>query len=243
MIKKMGILGEFIKNKIENYVEPERKGTPKGELIGFSLVKYKATLFMLTNKKVKEIVKILGISEGLLRKWKTEQSFKDLENEHINDFINYYTIRIKAKANEQEKLDDDFYNQPSEKIKGNPPDVDISEFDEVGYSYKLRKLLNEHISYLHEHHRSLLTPKETIITSKITLDTWRCEMIENGYSPEEAEKIASEREREEFKSHIHQANKTSIEMIRIVLSNPSATDYDKKVALSFLSLLERQLLK
>lgn len=242
MIKKMGILQEFIKNKVENYVEPERKGTPKGEPIGFSLVKYEVNLLMLTNLKVKEIAKDWGISEGLLRKWKTERAFKVLEDEHIKDFIQYYTLRMRAKAKEREKLDDTFYNQPFEKIKSSPPKVDISEFLDTGYSYKLRIQLDKHLYYLLKHHRSLLNPKEAIITSEIVLDTWGRVEVEFDISTKKAEKQIISMVTELERKDINQAYENLIEIISYVLSNPSATGYDKNVALSSLETIKKYLL-
>ena len=44
-----GLLVDFITSKVEGYLEPSRKGTPKGDPIGFSSMKFLATLLALTS--------------------------------------------------------------------------------------------------------------------------------------------------------------------------------------------------
>ena len=62
------LTGEFLSKKLDNYIEPERKGVPKGEPIGFSKKKLEASLFVLFNFSKKDIASLLGISYNLLRK-------------------------------------------------------------------------------------------------------------------------------------------------------------------------------
>jgi hypothetical protein len=87
-------LTKFIDSKLKEYVEPTRMGTPKGEAVGFSLTKYQATLFtlresLLDNEDLKAQARRLGISYGLLRKWRSEQSFKALVSQHEKEFVNH----------------------------------------------------------------------------------------------------------------------------------------------------------
>jgi hypothetical protein len=87
-------LARFIDGKLKEYVEPTRMGTPKGEAVGFSLTKYQATLFtlresLLDNEDLKAQARKLGISYGLLRKWRSEQSFMDLVSQHEKEFVNH----------------------------------------------------------------------------------------------------------------------------------------------------------
>ncbi len=84
-------LDAFISSKLASYVEPTKKGTPKGEPVGFSLVKYKATLYPLRNEDVKAQSEALGISYGLLRKWRTEEAFQKLLSQHEQEFINSFS--------------------------------------------------------------------------------------------------------------------------------------------------------
>ncbi len=84
------LLGElvtkFYMKKLRDYVEPQRKGTPKGLPIGFSIVKYQATFHMLRNIKLKEMAKDLGVSYGVLRKWNTEKDFKAIVKKNHEEF-------------------------------------------------------------------------------------------------------------------------------------------------------------
>ena len=70
-------LDAFYRNSVGRYVEPHRKGTPKGDPIGFSKQKYRASLLMMTNRRKYKIADDVGVSYQLLRKWGTERRFKD----------------------------------------------------------------------------------------------------------------------------------------------------------------------
>lgn len=75
------LFGEYLNKEISNYTEPERKGTPKGDKIGFPKKKYAACLLVaLTNLSLKTIAEKFGtkfgFSYGLLRKWNSEDEFK-----------------------------------------------------------------------------------------------------------------------------------------------------------------------
>ncbi len=80
------LLARFIKDKISQYVEPQREGTSKGNPIGPSREKYFASLLMMTNRKIKDIASSMGISFGTLRNWNTQDSFKELIENHCKEF-------------------------------------------------------------------------------------------------------------------------------------------------------------
>src|SRR5262249_44447716 len=82
-------LSKFAKEKVANYDEPTRKGTPKGEPVGFSLKKYRASLLTLTNKSIEDQAKEIGVSYAVLRKWRSEQDFKDLVSRHEHEFFDF----------------------------------------------------------------------------------------------------------------------------------------------------------
>src|SRR4030095_9560911 len=89
-------LSKFIASKLAEYVEPSKKGTPKGEAVGFSLTKYQATLFtlresLIDNEDLKAQAKKLGISYGLLRKWRSEEKFKEVVSQHEKEFVTSLT--------------------------------------------------------------------------------------------------------------------------------------------------------
>jgi hypothetical protein len=87
-------LFNFIRQKIENYIEPPRVGIPRKKLRGYPKEKELATLYGLTNIMKKDIAKAIGVSEGLERKWHTEDEFKEkitkYTKEYAETFIEYW---------------------------------------------------------------------------------------------------------------------------------------------------------
>jgi hypothetical protein len=89
-------LARFISHKVTSYVEPTKKGTPKGDPVGFSLTKYKATLYALRERVLPDTLdlviqaKKLGVSYGVLRKWRSEQKFKEIVSQHVDEFTRLY---------------------------------------------------------------------------------------------------------------------------------------------------------
>ena len=78
--------------KLAGYVEPKKKGTPKGDPVGFSLAKYKATLYAFRDRVLPENqdlatqAKQLGVSYGVLKKWRSEEKFKEMVSQHEREF-------------------------------------------------------------------------------------------------------------------------------------------------------------
>lgn len=99
-----GLLTEFLEEKAREYVEPSRKGTPKGDSIGFSKVKHCASLCCITSMSLKEIAENLNISYGLLRKWRTEEEFKKTINNHRTDFGDFFMEKFKKELSEYLEL-------------------------------------------------------------------------------------------------------------------------------------------
>lgn len=87
------LLGEFVEKNTASYIEPERKGTAKGDEIGLSKKKYEASLWNITSLKLRILAILLGISYGLLRKWRTEEKFRKMIAQHCRElaecFCNY----------------------------------------------------------------------------------------------------------------------------------------------------------
>ena len=79
------IIEEWIDIKIQLYKEPQRRGVKKGNLIGLSKIKYKASLLLAFKQNLKDIAKELGVSYGLLRKWGTEEEFNTKKAEHYRE--------------------------------------------------------------------------------------------------------------------------------------------------------------
>jgi hypothetical protein len=73
---------------LEHFEDPKRAGTSRGEKIGMGRSKIVAAglLSLYPKLSLQEISKIAGVSYGLLRKWKTEEDFKDKMQQLANDF-------------------------------------------------------------------------------------------------------------------------------------------------------------
>jgi hypothetical protein len=148
-----GLLLRFIKEKRESYVEPSRKGTPRGEIIGLSLEKYEASLFMLTSMNLKRISERSKVSYGLIRKWRTETPFKGQIEKHIMEFAPLF---IGYQFKRWAEKDGDFreYYDPGDF----PPEYDLKDYDPSlfmddetkYYGSSLKKALSEKLLILGE---------------------------------------------------------------------------------------------
>ena len=112
---KGGLIAEYLYFKMldpqTKYEEPTRKGTPRGEKIGFTDKKYFASILVgITNWKLKDIAKQSKVSYGLLRKWKTEYDFKAEVENHCSEFVTEIIKRIRSRIEKQNKDFEDFYD-------------------------------------------------------------------------------------------------------------------------------------
>jgi len=96
-----GPLTDFIEEKIGSYLEPTRWGTPRGDPIGFPRVKCLATLLALTTHSQKDIARGIGLSYGVLRKWRSEAEFKQLIQQHRAELVERFFDYIKARYDEK----------------------------------------------------------------------------------------------------------------------------------------------
>jgi hypothetical protein len=80
-------LEEFVRRKHQEYQEPQREGTPRGEPVGLSKNKHLAALWCLSGLELKEIARNVGVSYGLLRKWRTEGPFKETIKKLVDEFV------------------------------------------------------------------------------------------------------------------------------------------------------------
>ena len=91
------VLEEFIQEKGDGYQEAERKGTPRGEPVGFSKVKYLTSLWMMTNLTLKDVSKKTGVSYGLVRKWHIQERFLHTIKRHCDEFVGLFIEYIKER--------------------------------------------------------------------------------------------------------------------------------------------------
>jgi len=64
--KSKGFLSEFINSSYKRYTEPQKKGVPKGDPIGYTTAKNGAVLLDLTSLSIKEQAEVLHTSYGVL---------------------------------------------------------------------------------------------------------------------------------------------------------------------------------
>lgn len=127
------LLSRFIFDRVEQYKEPSRKGTPRGETIGFSRDKYIASLYTaLTVVKLKDIAGGLKISHGLLRKWKTEDSFKAQMEEHCRGFAKSFVSNVHERLMKRKVLNEAYQSQSREQMaKKQLPSMSYKEISDV----------------------------------------------------------------------------------------------------------------
>src|SRR5262249_20702814 len=106
------MLDEFIRHKLATYHEPSRRGTPKGEKIGFGRQKYHAALRLMNSADIKEVGEDVGVSEGLLGKWKTDDEFKTQIERNAEGFIDDLGSVLREQAKKDGKTFDRFLNAP-----------------------------------------------------------------------------------------------------------------------------------
>ena len=135
----------FILQKLNDRMETVRKGTPRGEPIGFSRSKYLATLLCLYRLPLREIAKNARVSYGLLRKWRTEEEFQKYIRQHEKEFALIVKARLKERAEKQYELDREYLSKPIFEVAQTPPPfLDIDEFlDLKSYSLSLIKSIIE----------------------------------------------------------------------------------------------------
>lgn len=134
--KNRTLLGRFIQKKVQEYIEPSKEGTPRGEPVGFSGAKYGASLYGLTNIKQKEIAEHLNISHGLLRKWNTEEAFKEMVDKHCREFAEVFIRNVRDRIKRRETLNDSYHAQSfQEMARQDLPYLDHKEIgDAADYS-------------------------------------------------------------------------------------------------------------
>lgn len=105
----MNLIETFIEEELRDHVEPQRKGTTRGDPIGFPRVKVvAAVLLTISGRTERSVAAELGISESLIRKWHHEQAFKDRMLKTKRDFKVYLDRRLRA--------DEDIGFDPSDEV-------------------------------------------------------------------------------------------------------------------------------
>jgi hypothetical protein len=92
------ILSQIFQEKTLSYREPERKGIPRGQLIGFSPQKFIAAFLTATGRGPQEIFNLLksfnGPSYGTIKNWSTQEEFQKRVNEYQKEIANRFVDRL-----------------------------------------------------------------------------------------------------------------------------------------------------
>jgi hypothetical protein len=128
-----GIIEEFLHYEMNNYKEPTRRGTPKGEKVGFSSKKHFACILVgITNYKLKYIAKKSDVSYGMLRKWNTDPNFTDEANYIAFWFVIEIFRRIKKYiSGQQEAAKKYFDGQGKDPFAKRDPDRPLDDFERI----------------------------------------------------------------------------------------------------------------
>jgi len=94
--KLLDLFHKWADPQLEKYEEPERVGVPRGEPVGFSAKKFHAALAQVLKPSftLAEIADLVGVSDGQVRVWRTEEPFKKLAEELQAGFLNYIADRL-----------------------------------------------------------------------------------------------------------------------------------------------------
>lgn len=149
--ERTDLLFDFIAEKYHAYEEPERKGTPRGEKIGFSKKKYMASLLVgLINLKPKEMAETVGkkfdLTHGLLRKWKTEDDFKEQSKGHIKEFAGLLFKKLEEGNKKHHKAYNEYFNCKTDKKPDIPQSIEKIYGNSEFYSSALLEELSSHTS-------------------------------------------------------------------------------------------------
>lgn len=141
-ITMINILEKYIDQKVSGYIEPSRKGVPKGDRIGFPRKKFHAALLELTTRKTDVIASEAGVSYGLLCKWRTERQFRDEVEKQIREFTAFWIKTLIESVLKKQGTIHDYLDMPISKMATErlPQSLD-TDFIPKGYTPELRKSL------------------------------------------------------------------------------------------------------
>jgi hypothetical protein len=128
------LLAKFIWEKFSSYVEPKRRGVPKGEKIGLSLVKYLASLIRLTAFSGKAISEAMDLSYGVFRLWLIDDAFNRAVDAHIQDFTGLWIDHLKIRVDLRREREKNFLQKPLRQIAVDPlPSFGYEEYADMKY--------------------------------------------------------------------------------------------------------------
>lgn len=224
----MTLLQQFIKEKKTNYVPPERKGTPKGDPIGFSAEKYEATLLMLTDLKQKDIADKVGASHGLLRKWNTEELFREeVKRHHVQFVVHYIEYLANKTMGGVEEMQKGMSNPEARDREDRIAHVvRLDELkDSAHYSSMLKELLAKALA------DALEQATKRGFTAFLGTALNAVQLL--------SDKADNQKIRQVRSVLLRQSQRQIIREIRATLENPSPSEEERQRAIFMLNLLEK----
>jgi hypothetical protein len=102
----------WVAPRFGRYQEPERLGTPRGELIGLSRKKFYAAQTQVLHSKLFSLAALAeesGVSAVQIRVWRTEAEFKRSMEEAAGDFVEYLSEGALKELQDEKRFDTILY--------------------------------------------------------------------------------------------------------------------------------------
>jgi len=237
---KESLIKEFFRNELARYREPRRQGTPRGERIGFSTVKYHASLLALANNDLREVARGLEISYGLLRKWRTEKEFKKAVNSHCDKFTGIFFKHLLEVAYESSKKQDEFLRKSLAEIASSKLPTTSYNFERIrdylGYSRtlnnKMFKIMYDIVDWKFNllKNKGIVKNEDELSKMAIVVTLFLLDLYSNKSSLKY--KDMEDRYYRMMKSYV-------IGMLKDTLLKPEITEEDRKQGLYALAIFDR----
>ena len=158
-IQDLTLFQKFFKDRLSSYVEPSRKGTPKGDSIGYGRAKYRASLVCLYGvddwgpSGLRGMAKTARVSYGLFKKWNSEEEFKKTVLLHMVEFTDLFFNFIERLHKRKFKSYQAFLKKPLKQITtgADPSHIELADLQPISdyhsYSPVLRHLIREQWKY------------------------------------------------------------------------------------------------
>lgn len=225
------LLEKFIFDKVKSYIEPQRKGIPKGDPIGFSKEKYKVSLYMLYGLKQKELARSLNISYGLLRKWNTEKVFKNAVKEHYIEYPEYILRYLRTqKSRMSQQYDETLQKRINETYSYQRPRWNFEEFKD--YNYYNPILRSKITNYFNGATKEAIKTDDLVFLVILYGVSDKFRHFSGGRMTEE-EVQADNRIKKMIEKEL-------LKRVKDILIKKTISGNDKKQAMYFLSLLEQK---
>lgn len=109
---KQTLLFNYCNTEINSYIEPERSGISKGDVIGPSFMKNAACILMaLTNLQIKIIAESAGLSYASMRTWNTQKDFLKEKARILKDFAEFIKRKAEIGIAPEDMKDTYLYNE------------------------------------------------------------------------------------------------------------------------------------